>query len=229
MGDVSFTLMPGQTVAIICPTGAGNATLVALLMRQYDADSGSVRIDGVDVRSMSRDENSKKFGPAFQNDFLFADTIRTNLDFGRGLSDEDLLRAAEFAQASPVLEEKPGGLDFELAIKGANLSGGQKQRMILSRALAGGPEILVLDDSSSALDYATDARLRMAIRHNFTEKSETTSVIVAQRISSILHSDLILVLEDGRVTGRGTHEELLRTCPLYREISESQMGGALLE
>ena len=227
--DVSFTLMPGQTLGIIGPTGAGKTTLIALLMRQYDADSGSVRIDGVDVRSMSRDEISKKFGAAFQNDFLFADTIRTNLDFGRGLSDEDLLRAAEFAQASPVLEEKPGGLDFELAIKGANLSGGQKQRMILSRALAGNPEILVLDDSSSALDYATDARLRMAIRQNFTEKSETTSVIVAQRISSILHSDLILVLEDGRVTGRGTHEELLGTCPLYREISESQMGGALLE
>ncbi|MBE6724712.1 MAG: ABC transporter ATP-binding protein [Ruminococcaceae bacterium] len=227
--DVSFTLLPGQTLGVIGPTGAGKTTLIALLMRQYDVDSGSVRIDGQDVRSMSRDEISKKFGAAFQNDFLFADTIRTNLDFGRGLCDEDLLRAAEFAQASPVLEEKPGGLDFELAIKGANLSGGQKQRMILSRALAGKPDILVLDDSSSALDYATDARLRMAIRKNFTEGGDTTCVIVAQRISSILHSDLILVLEDGEVTGRGTHEELLETCPLYREISESQMGGALLE
>ena len=227
--DVSFTLMPGQTLGIIGPTGAGKTTLTALLMRQYDADAGSVRIDGVDVRSMSRDEISKKFGAAFQNDFLFADTIRTNLDFGRGLDDDALLRAAEYAQASPVLAEKPGGLDFELAIKGANLSGGQKQRMVLSRALAGDPEILVLDDSSSALDYATDARLRMAIRQNFTEKSSATSVIVAQRISSILHSDLILVLEDGHVTGRGTHAELLETCPLYREISESQMGGALLE
>ena len=227
--DVSFTLLPGQTLGVIGPTGAGKTTLIALLMRQYDVDSGSVRIDGVDVRSMSRDEISKKFGAAFQNDFLFADTIRTNLDFGRGLSDEDLLRAADFAQASPVLAEKPGGLDFELAIKGANLSGGQKQRMILSRALAGHPDILVLDDSSSALDYATDARLRMAIRENFTEGGDTTCVIVAQRISSILHSDLILVLEDGEVTGRGRHRDLLETCPLYREISESQMGGALLE
>lgn len=227
--DVSFTLLPGQTLGVIGPTGAGKTTLIALLMRQYDVDSGSVRIDGVDVRSMSRDEISKKFGAAFQNDFLFADTIRTNLDFGRGLSDEDLLRAADFAQASPVLAEKPGGLDFELAIKGANLSGGQKQRMILSRALAGRPDILVLDDSSSALDYATDARLRMAIRENFTEGGDTTCVIVAQRISSILHSDLILVLEDGEVTGRGRHGDLLETCPLYREISESQMGGALLE
>ncbi len=227
--DVSFTLMPGETLGVIGPTGAGKTTLIALLMRQYDVDSGAVRIEGRDVRSMSRDEISKKFGAAFQNDFLFADTVRTNLDFGRGLSDEDLLRAADHAQASPVLEEKPGGLDFELAIKGANLSGGQKQRMILSRALAGRPEILVLDDSSSALDYATDARLRIAIRRNFTETGETTCVIVAQRISSILHSDLILVLEDGKITGRGRHADLLRTCPLYREISDSQMGGALLE
>ncbi len=225
--DVSFTLMPGQTLGIIGPTGAGKTTLIALLMRQYDVDSGAVRIDGRDVRSMRRDEISKKFGAAFQNDFLFADTIRTNIDFGRGLSDEELLRAAEYAQASPVIEEKRSGLDFELAIKGANLSGGQKQRMILSRALAGHPEILVLDDSSSALDYATDARLRLAIREHFG--GVTTNVIVAQRISSILHSDLILVMEDGHITGRGTHEELLRTCPLYREISDSQMGGALLE
>ena len=225
--DVSFTLMPGQTLGIIGPTGAGKTTLIALLMRQYDVDSGAVRIDGRDVRSMRRDEISKKFGAAFQNDFLFADTIRTNIDFGRGLSDEELLRAVEYAQASPVIEEKRSGLDFELAIKGANLSGGQKQRMILSRALAGHPEILVLDDSSSALDYATDARLRLAIREHFG--GVTTNVIVAQRISSILHSDLILVMEDGHITGRGTHEELLRTCPLYREISDSQMGGALLE
>lgn len=225
--DISFSLEPGQTLGVIGPTGAGKTTLIALLMRQYDVDAGAVRIDGRDVRSMSRDEISKKFGAAFQNDFLFADTIRTNIDFGRGLDDEELLRAAQYAQASSVLDEKPGGLDYELAIKGANLSGGQKQRVILSRALAGHPEILVLDDSSSALDYATDARLRLAIREHFG--GVTTNVIVAQRISSILHSDLILVMEDGKITGRGTHDELLRTCPLYREISDSQMGGALLE
>ena len=225
--DISFSLEPGQTLGVIGPTGAGKTTLIALLMRQYDVDAGAVRIDGRDVRSMSRDEISKKFGAAFQNDFLFADTIRTNIDFGRGLDDEELLRAAQYAQASSVLDEKPGGLDYELAIKGANLSGGQKQRVILSRALAGHPEILVLDDSSSALDYATDARLRLAIREHFG--GVTTNVIVAQRISSILHCDLILVMEDGKITGRGTHDELLRTCPLYREISDSQMGGALLE
>ena len=228
--DVSFTLEPGETLGIIGPTGAGKTTLIALMMRQYDVDSGAVRLDGRDVRSMSRDEISKKFGAAFQNDFLFADSIRTNIDFGRGLSDEELLKAADYAQATPVLNEKPGGLDFELAIKGANLSGGQKQRVILSRALAGNPEILVLDDSSSALDYATDANLRLAIREHFTEgDSGTTAVIVAQRVSSILHSDLILVMEDGKITGKGRHEDLLASCPLYKEISDSQMGGALLE
>lgn len=225
--DISFTLQPGQTLGIIGPTGAGKTTLIALLMRQYDVDSGSVKIDGRDVRSMNRDEISKKFGAAFQNDFLFADTITTNIDFGRGLTEDEIRTATVHAQASPFIAEKPGGLDFELSIKGANLSGGQKQRVILSRALAGNPEILVLDDSSSALDYATDAKLRMAIRENYS--GSTTSVIVAQRISSIMHADLILVMEDGRVTGAGTHEHLLATCPLYKEISDSQMGGALLE
>ncbi len=225
--DVSFTLEPGQTLGIIGPTGAGKTTLIALLMRQYDVNDGAVRLDGQDVRSMSRDEISKRFGAAFQNDFLFADTIRTNIDFGRGLDDDEIAEAADYAQAAPFIGEKPGGLDFELTIKGMNLSGGQKQRVILSRAMAGEPEILVFDDSSSALDYATDARLRMAVREHFSGK--TTTVIVAQRISSIMHADLILVMEDGRIIGKGRHEDLLASCPLYKEISDSQIGGALLE
>ena len=227
LSDISFTLEKGQTLGIIGPTGAGKTTLIALLMRQYDVTEGSVRIDGVDVRAMDRADISKKFGAAFQNDFLFADTIRSNVDFGRGLTDDAIMTSACHAQAEAFIGEKEGGLDYELTIKGANLSGGQKQRVILSRALAGMPEILVLDDSSSALDYATDARLRQALRDNYD--GQTTSVIVAQRVSSIKHADLILVLEDGRITGSGTHEELLENCPLYREISDSQMGGALLE
>lgn len=227
LSDVSFTLEAGQTLGIIGATGSGKTTLVALLMRQYDVTEGAVRIDGVDVRSMERSDISKRFGAAFQNDFLFADSVRSNIDFGRGLSDDELLKAATHAQAKPFLDEKEGGLDYELSIKGANLSGGQKQRILLSRALAGMPEILVLDDSSSALDYATDARLRQALRENYD--GHATSVIVAQRVSSIKHADLILVLEEGRVIGSGRHEELLRSCPLYREISDSQMGGALLE
>ncbi|MGN1345384.1 MAG: ABC transporter ATP-binding protein [Eubacteriales bacterium] len=227
LSDITFTLEAGQTLGIIGPTGAGKTTLIALLMRQYDVTGGAVRIDGVDVRAMDRAEISRKFGAAFQNDFLFADTIRSNIDFGRHLSEEEIGTAVRHAQAETFIGEKEGGLDYELAIKGANLSGGQKQRVILSRALAGMPEILVLDDSSSALDYATDAKLRQALRENYDGK--TTSVLVAQRVSSIKHADLILVMEDGRITGSGTHEELLASCPLYREISDSQMGGALLE
>lgn len=222
---VSFKLFPGQTLGIIGPTGAGKTTLISLMMRQYDATEGEILLDGRNVRSMEREEIAGKYGAAFQNDFLFADTIRANIDFGRGLTDEEIRLASEHAQAAAFVEEK--GLEHELAIKGANLSGGQKQRVILSRALAGLPEILVLDDSSSALDYATDAKLRRSIRENYAGK--TTSVIVAQRVSSIRHADLILVMEDGRVTGRGTHDELVESCSLYREIAESQMGGALLE
>lgn len=225
--NVSFKLYENETLGIIGPTGAGKTTLIALLMRQYDVDSGRILLEGKDIRSMSRDEISLKFGAAFQNDFLFADSLRTNIAFGRSLSDDELMYGIENAQAAEFVSQKPGGLDFELSIKGANLSGGQKQRVILSRALATKPEILVLDDSSSALDYATDAKLRQAIRENYS--GETTSVIVAQRISSIKHADLILVIEDGRVTGSGTHETLMSSCELYKEISESQMGGALLE
>ncbi len=225
--NVSFKLYENETLGIIGPTGAGKTTIIALLMRQYDVDSGRILLDGKDIRSMSREEISLKFGAAFQNDFLFADSLRTNIAFGRSISDEELMYGIENAQAAEFVSQKPGGLDFELSIKGANLSGGQKQRVILSRALATKPEILVLDDSSSALDYATDAKLRQAIRKNYS--GETTSVIVAQRISSIKHADLILVIEDGRVTGSGTHETLMSSCELYKEISESQMGGALLE
>lgn len=230
LSHISFTLEKGQTLGIIGPTGAGKTTLISLLMRQYDVTGGAVRLSGVDVRGMAKKDIAKKFGAAFQNDFLFADTIRANIDFGRGLTDIEMEEGAKTAQAWDFIQNKDGGLSHMLTIKGANLSGGQKQRVILSRALSGSPEILVLDDSSSALDYATDAKLRQAIR----ERSETmqeppTTVIVAQRISSIRHADLILVLEDGKITGKGNHEELMRSCALYREIAETQMGGALLE
>ncbi len=231
LSHISFSLEKGQTLGIIGPTGSGKTTLISLLMRQYDVNDGAVRIDGVDVRGMEKKTISKKFGAAFQNDFLFADTIEANIDFGRGLTKEEMEEGATTAQAMDFIREKEGGFGHELTIKGANLSGGQKQRVILSRALSGNPEILVLDDSSSALDYATDARLRKALRERYDgrENERPTTVIVAQRVSSILHADLILVMEDGRITGRGTHEELLEACPLYAEIAESQMGGALLE
>jgi len=231
LSHISFSLEKGQTLGIIGPTGSGKTTLIALLMRQYDVNSGSIQIDGVDLRGMEKKVISKKFGAAFQNDFLFADTIEANIDFGRGLTAEQMEEGTAVAQAADFIREKDGGFQHELTIKGANLSGGQKQRVILSRALSGNPEILVLDDSSSALDYATDARLRKALRERYDNRPEErpTTVIVAQRVSSIRHADLILVLEDGQITGRGTHEQLMDTCPLYAEIAASQMGGALLE
>jgi len=227
LDNISFKLSKGGTLGIIGPTGAGKSTLIQLLMRFYDPTEGQILIDGRDVRTIPHEELSCKFGGAFQSDFLFADTIAENIDFGRGLSREQIERAASLAQAAPFIAEKEGGYEHELTIKGANLSGGQKQRMLISRALAGDPEILVLDDSSSALDYATDAALRQAIRENYAGK--TTSVIVAQRVSSVRHAELILVLEEGCIIGAGTHDELIESCPLYREISDSQMGGAILE
>lgn len=224
--DISFVLPRGATLGIIGPTGSGKSTLIQLLMRFYDPDAGEILIDGRDVRTIPHEELSAMFGCAFQSDFLFADEIRANIAFGRDLDETQIRAAAEMAQAASFIDDK-GGFDYPLTIKGANLSGGQKQRLLIARALAGNPDILVLDDSSSALDYATDAALRQAIRTRLSET--TTSVIVAQRISSILHADLILVLEEGRVIGAGRHEDLITHCPLYREISDSQMGGAVLE
>ena len=162
------------------------------------------------------------FGIVFQNDILFADTIAANIDFGRGLPREWIEKAAEDAQAMEFIHGLADGFDHMLTPKGTNLSGGQKQRLLVARALAGKPEILVLDDSSSALDYKTDSQLRQALSKDF---GGTTTIIVAQRISSLKHADHILVLDEGKTLGYGTHEELLKSCKIYRQISQSQMGG----
>ncbi len=223
--NITFSLKQGETLGIIGATGSGKSTIVNLLMRLYETDEGSIRIGGEDVNSIPPEVLHTKFGVAFQHDVLFADTIAENISFGRGLTEDQLRRAAADAQAAEFIDSLPDGLEHMLTIKGSNLSGGQKQRLLIARALAGKPEILILDDSSSALDYKTDAKLRAAIRAHF---QGTTSIIIAQRISSILHADHILVLEDGRQIGYGTHQELLASCPVYREISESQMGGGLL-
>ena len=222
LSEVSFALRRGQALGIIGPTGSGKSTIVSLLMRFYDADAGEIRIGGRRIEGIPEEELHTMFGVVFQNDFILADSIRENIDFGRGLSDETLLLAAKLAQAE-FIEEKEGGLSHMLTAKGANLSGGQKQRLLIARALAGKPEILVLDDASSALDYKTDQALRSALHHNF---SDTTTIIIAQRISSILNADHILMLDGGRVIGAGTHEELLASCADYREIYEVQMGEA---
>lgn len=219
--DVNFSLESGQTLGILGTTGSGKSTLVQLLIRFYDPDKGNIYIDGENVRSMDRETLSKKFGIAFQNDFWMTDTIRANVDFGRGLSDEAIRRALEDAQAAEFVDNLEAGWDHMLTVRGTNLSGGQKQRLLIARALAGEPEILVLDDSSSALDYKTDAALRRCLKRNYPN---TTKVLIAQRISAIRHADLILVLEDGQVVGQGTHEELLERCPMYALIAENQMA-----
>lgn len=220
LSDINFALKRGETLGIIGPTGSGKSTILSLLMRFYDVDFGEIRINGKRIEGIPDEELHTMFGVVFQNDFILADSIRENVDFGRGISDEDLLIAARFAQAD-FIETKEGGLSHMLTAKGSNLSGGQKQRLLIARALAGKPEILVLDDCSSALDYKTDKALRSALHQNFRD---TTTIIVAQRISSILHADHILVLDSGRVIGAGTHETLLETCPDYREIYDVQMG-----
>ena len=217
---LSFSLQRGQTLGILGPTGSGKSTIVNLLMRLYDPDEGAVLIDGRDVKTIPPEELRSKFGVVFQNDFVTEGTVADNIRFFRDLPEDDLYRAARDAQAS-FIEEK-GGMDAEVVVRGNNLSGGQKQRLLIARALAANPEILVLDDASSALDYQTDADLRRALRSGYRD---TTTVLIAQRVSSLRHADLILVLQDGNVIGAGTHEELLHTCEEYRTIAHTQMGS----
>ena len=220
--DISFKIKKGETLGIIGSTGSGKTTLVQLLMRFYDTDSGNIYIGGENIRSMETEDLRKLFGVAFQNDTIFEDSIYENIRLGRDLTDEDIEKAIEYACAREFVEEKEAGDEEFLNIRGANLSGGQKQRVLIARALASHPQILVLDDSSSALDYKTDATLRANIKKYF---DDTTLIIIAQRISSIMNADHIMVLEDGRCIGFGTHEELLENCETYREISVSQLGG----
>jgi len=197
-------------------------------MRFYDVSRGAVRIGGRDVRAISEDELHSMFGVAMQNDFIFAGTIEENIDFGRGLSHEDIVRAARIAQADEFITGMPEGYGRMLTSKGTNVSGGQRQRLLIARAIAARPQILVLDDASSALDYKTDAALRRALRDEIAAEGGSV-VVVAQRVSSVMNSDLIIVLDGGRMIASGTHDELMETCEVYREISRSQMGGAFLE
>ena len=220
--DIDFTLRRGQTLGILGETGSGKSTLIRLLMRFYDPDAGTVRLFGQDVRTMENAELRAHFGVTFQSDTLFEDTIAENIRLGRALTDEQVMQAARDAQAYSFVVGDKQGFESELNVRGNNLSGGQKQRVMIARALCGHPDILVLDDSSSALDYRTDAALRAALRSSYTD---TTKVLVAQRISSVAHADLILVLSGGRVIARGTHETLLASCDMYQELYASQMGG----
>ena len=221
--DISFQALRGQTIGIIGGTGSGKSTLVSLISRFYDPQQGRVALDGVDVRSFTRQELCEKIGVVQQRSVLFQGSIRDNLRWGKAdASDEALWQALEKAQAKEIVEAKPGGLDFRLEQGGRNLSGGQKQRLSIARALVKKPEILILDDSSSALDFATDAALRKSIH---TLGYPVTTFLVSQRIACIRHSSQILVLDNGRLAGCGTHEQLLEGCTLYQEIYDSQFPG----
>ena len=224
--DISFSLRKGEALGIIGATGSGKSTVIRLLMRFYDTDEGVVRINGKDVRSYTPEELTSMFGVVFQNDFLYADSIEENIRFGRDIPSEDIIKAAKIAQAHDFISSFSEGYAHEVSAGGTNLSGGQRQRVLISRAIAGSPEILVLDDSSSALDYKTDASLRSALHDAFPD---TTVITVAQRVSSVKNCDLILVIEDGEIIGCGKHEQLLESCTEYKEISDSQMGGAFLD
>lgn len=220
LADISFSLKKGETLGIIGATGSGKSTLAALLMRFYEIDKGNIYIGGEDIRAMPTGRLREKFGVVFQNDTIFEDSIAENVRMGRTLSEEDIRNAVAHAMAKEFVEEAGRGYDNHVTIRGANLSGGQRQRILIARALASQPDILILDDSSSALDYKTDAALRHELAEHF---AETTKLIIAQRVSSILHADHIMVLEDGKMIGYGTHEELLESCGVYREIRDSQM------
>lgn len=218
--DIDFKAEKGQTIGIIGGIGSGKSSLVHLIPRFYDVTAGKVRVNGVDVRNYPIHELRQKVGMVLQKAALFKGTIRENLLWGnRGASDEELWRALEISQAKEFVDKKEGGLDTEVVQGGKNLSGGQKQRLTIARALVKNPEILILDDSASALDFATDAKLRQAIGNL---KDRMTVFIVSQRASSVMYADLILVMEDGRLAGAGSHRELLETCSVYREIYESQ-------
>lgn len=224
--NISLSLKKGERLGIIGTTGSGKSTFIKLLLRFYEPDSGEIRINGRNVTSYSREQLTSMFGVALQNDFIYADSVEENIRFGRDISKEEIIRAAKIAQAHDFITATPEGYDRMLSSKGTNISGGQRQRILISRAIAADPEILILDDSSSALDYKTDANLRRALDENM---ANSTIITVAQRVSSVKSCDLILVMDDGKVIGQGKHEWLLENCTEYREISDSQMGGAFVD
>lgn len=222
LGDITFTAEKGQTVAFIGSTGSGKSTLVNLIPRLFDVTEGSIRVDGVDVRDMDLKELRDKIGFVPQKGVLFSGTIDSNIRYGRkDAAEEEVRRAARIAQAWDFICEKPEGVDSPIAQGGTNVSGGQKQRLSIARAIAKEPEIYIFDDSFSALDYKTDVVLRRALKN---ETKDATTLIVAQRISTILHADKIVVLDEGRMAGQGTHRELMQTCDVYKQIAMSQLS-----
>ena len=195
-------------------------------MRFYDVSSGGIYIGGENIKTIPDNVLHNMFGVALQNDFLYSDTIKENILFGRNATDDEIKRAAKVAQADEFINAFPDGYEHILAQKGTNISGGQKQRLLIARAVLNSPKILILDDSSSALDYKTDANLRKCLKESL---KDTTVITVAQRVSSVKDCDTIIVIEEGKIIGLGTHEQLLENCLEYKEISDSQMGGAIID
>ena len=220
--NISFTARPGETTAFIGSTGSGKSTLVNLIPRFYDVTEGEILVNGVNIKEVSQHDLRDKIGYVPQKGVLFSGTIESNLKYGNiEASDRVVKKAAEIAQATEFINSKPEKFESPIAQGGTNVSGGQKQRLSIARAIAKEPEIYIFDDSFSALDYKTDATLRRALKE---ETGDSTVLIVAQRISTILHADQIVVLDEGKVVGKGTHKELLKTCEVYREIAESQLS-----
>lgn len=226
LSNINFELKKGESLGIIGATGAGKSTLIYLLMRFYDVDKGNIYINGEDVRTIEKERLCEMFGVSMQYDFLYGDTIEENIKFGREATDEEIRRAAEISQADDFICDFSEGYQRVLSQHGTNISGGQKQRILITRAILKNPAILILDDSSSALDYKTDAALRKALKENLCG---TTVVTVAQRVSSVKESDHIIVIDEGRIIGIGNHAYLMDNCSEYKEISDSQMGGAFVE
>ena len=225
--DITFTAKPGETTAIIGSTGSGKSTLVNLIPRFYDVTSGDIMLDGVDIREVKQKELREKLGYVPQKGVLFSGDIASNIMFGNSHgSDDEMIEAAEIAQATEFIDTKPEKYKSPISQGGSNVSGGQKQRLSIARAIAKHPQVFIFDDSFSALDYKTDVTLRRALAE---KTSGSTVLIVAQRISTILHAEQIIVLDEGKVAGKGTHAELLKNCPVYREIAESQLSRKELE
>lgn len=219
--DISFKIKRYSTFGIIGSTGSGKSTIAQLLLRFYEIDQGEILIDGQDIRSYDVNELRRKFGVVFQQDVLFSFSVKENIKFGREMDLETVMDAANLAQARSFVEQLSDKYDERVLRQGANFSGGQKQRMLIARALANNPEIIILDDASSALDYKTDSELRAAIKKNIN----ATTILITQRISTVLNADCILVIEDGKMVGLGTHKELAENCTLYQELIQLQLGG----
>ena len=218
--DISFTALPGQTTAIIGATGSGKSTLAQLVLRLYDVTDGTIEIDKTDIRNVTQETLRKRIGYVPQKGQLISGTIKSNINYGRtDATDEEITKVAEIAQALDFISEKEDTFEAEISQGGTNVSGGQRQRLSIARALAKQPEILVFDDSFSALDFKTDVKLRKALKEHI---GDSTVIVVAQRIGTIMNAEQIIVLEQGKIAGCGTHEELLKTCPAYLEIATSQ-------